>query len=132
MKLNLANFLTLLRIAAIPIVVVCFYSPMEYARPIAAVLFGLAAVMNPRFCAGMMGTLIRDMGHERVFWGTDSVWYGSPQWQIEALRRMEIPEDLQKSHGFAPMGEADGPVKSTCAKYSTASCMCCARAAHGG
>jgi len=23
--------------------------------------------------------------------GTDSVWYGSPQWQIEALRRLEIP-----------------------------------------
>ena len=46
MKLNLANFLTLLRIAAIPIVVICFYSPMEYARPIAAVLFGLAAVTD--------------------------------------------------------------------------------------
>ena len=46
MKLNLANFLTLLRIAAIPIVVVCFYSPMEYARPIAAILFGLAAVTD--------------------------------------------------------------------------------------
>lgn len=46
MKLNLANFLTLLRIAAIPVVVVCFYSPLEYARPIAAILFGLAAVTD--------------------------------------------------------------------------------------
>ena len=46
MKLNLANILTLLRIAAIPIVVVCFYSPLEYARPIAGVLFGLAAVTD--------------------------------------------------------------------------------------
>ena len=46
MKLNLANFLTLLRIAAIPIVVICFYSPLEYARPIAGVLFGLAAVTD--------------------------------------------------------------------------------------
>ena len=46
MKLNLANFLTLLRIAAIPVVVICFYSPLEYARPIAAVLFGLAAVTD--------------------------------------------------------------------------------------
>jgi len=45
-KLNLANILTLLRIAAIPVVVVCFYSPLEYARPIAAVLFGLAAVTD--------------------------------------------------------------------------------------
>ena len=46
MKLNLANILTLLRIAAIPIVVVCFYSPLDYARPIAAILFGLAAITD--------------------------------------------------------------------------------------
>ena len=46
MKLNLANLLTLLRIAAIPVVVVCFYSPMDYARPLAAILFGLAAVTD--------------------------------------------------------------------------------------
>lgn len=46
MKLNLANILTLLRIAAIPIVVICFYSPLDYARPIAAILFGLAAITD--------------------------------------------------------------------------------------
>jgi len=46
LKLNLANILTLLRIAAIPIVVICFYSPMPYARPIAAVIFGLAAITD--------------------------------------------------------------------------------------
>ena len=46
MRLNLPNILTLLRIAAIPIVVVCFYSPLDYARPIAAILFGIAAVTD--------------------------------------------------------------------------------------
>ena len=46
MKLNLANILTLLRIAAIPVVVVCFYSSIPYARPIAAVVFGLAAITD--------------------------------------------------------------------------------------
>lgn len=46
MKLNLANILTLFRIAAIPVVVVCFYSPMPYARPIAAIVFGIAAVTD--------------------------------------------------------------------------------------
>ena len=74
--------------------------------------FGLASVMSPRFCAAMLGLLIRDMGHERVFWGTDSVWYGSPQWQIEAFRRIEIPEDLRQKFGFAELGAADGPIKS--------------------
>jgi hypothetical protein len=28
------------------------------------------------------------------------VWYGSPQWQIEALRRLEIPEDIMKKQGW--------------------------------
>lgn len=46
MKLNLANMLTLFRIAAIPVVVVCFYAPFEDARPVAAILFGIAAVTD--------------------------------------------------------------------------------------
>jgi hypothetical protein len=28
------------------------------------------------------------------------------------LRRLEIPEAMQKKHGFAPLGAADGPVKT--------------------
>jgi hypothetical protein len=52
------------------------------------------------------------MGADHIFWGSDSVWYGSPQWQIEALRSLEIPEDMQKKHGFAPLGPADGDVKN--------------------
>jgi CDP-diacylglycerol--glycerol-3-phosphate 3-phosphatidyltransferase/cardiolipin synthase len=46
LRLNLANLLTLFRIAAIPLVVICFYSSMEHARPIAAILFGIAAVTD--------------------------------------------------------------------------------------
>ena len=46
-----------------------------------------------------------------MIWGTDSVWYGSPQWQIEAMRRLEIPEDMQKKYGFAPLGGANSAVK---------------------
>jgi predicted TIM-barrel fold metal-dependent hydrolase len=74
--------------------------------------FANSAVANPRFAAALMGTLIRGLGADHVIWGTDSVWYGSPQWQIEAMRRLEIPEDMQKQHGFAPLGAADGLVKS--------------------
>ena len=46
MKINLAILLTLFRIAAIPLVVVLFYSPLEHARPVAAILFGIAAVTD--------------------------------------------------------------------------------------
>jgi uncharacterized protein len=74
--------------------------------------FANSAVANPRFAAAFVGTLVRGLGPERVLWGSDSVWYGSPQWQIEALRRLEIPEDMRRKHGFAPLGAADGLVKT--------------------
>jgi hypothetical protein len=47
-----------------------------------------------------------------VVWGTDAIWTGSPQWQIEALRRLEIPDDMRRRYGFAPLGDADGAVKN--------------------
>jgi len=74
--------------------------------------FANSAVADPRFAAAFVGTLVRGLGAEHVLWGTDSLWYGSPQWQIEALRRLEIPEEMQRKHGFAPLGPADGIVKS--------------------
>ncbi len=73
--------------------------------------FATSAVTHPRHAAALLGTLIKGMGAEHVLWGTDSVWYGSPQWQIEAFRRIEIPEDMQKKRGFAALGPADGPTK---------------------
>jgi hypothetical protein len=59
-----------------------------------------------------MGQLVKGMGADHVCWGTDAIWTGSPQWQIEALRRLEIPDDLQRKYGLAPLGPAEGPVKS--------------------
>ena len=75
-------------------------------------IFAQTLIAQPRMCAAIMGTLIRGLGHDKVCWGTDAVWTGSPQWQIEGLRRLEIPEDMQAAHGFAPLGAADGAVKS--------------------
>jgi len=73
--------------------------------------FASSVVTHPRHCAAMLGILVKGLGADHVVWGTDSVWYGSPQWQIEAFRRIEIPEELQRTHGFAPLGPADGAVK---------------------
>jgi len=82
--------------------------------------FATTCVTSPRFCAAMMGTLIKGLGRDHVVWGTDSVLYGSPQWQIEAFRRLEIPDDLQKKYGFAPLGPADGMVKNAIFGYNSA------------
>ena len=75
-------------------------------------IFAQSTVADPRVCAAMLGQVIKGLGADHVVWGSDAVWTGSPQWQIEALRRLEIPEDMQKKYGFAPLGAADGPVKS--------------------
>jgi predicted TIM-barrel fold metal-dependent hydrolase len=74
--------------------------------------FASTCVTNPRFCAAMLGQLVNLMGPERVVWGTDSVWYGSPQWQIEAMRRLEIPDDIMQAQGWKTrLGGANSEVK---------------------
>lgn len=75
-------------------------------------IFAQTTVAEPRLCAALMGILVKGLGADHVVWGTDAVWTGSPQWQIEALRRLEIPEDMARKHGFAPLGPAEGPVKT--------------------
>ncbi|MCB2183870.1 MAG: amidohydrolase [Desulfobulbaceae bacterium] len=74
--------------------------------------FATSAVTFPRHCAVLLGTLIKGMGVDKILWGTDSVWYGSPQWQIEAFRRIEIPVDLQEKFDLQALGAADGFIKN--------------------
>jgi predicted TIM-barrel fold metal-dependent hydrolase len=75
-------------------------------------IFAQSTIANPNLAAFMMGTLVKGLGADHVCWGTDAIWTGSPQWQIEALRRLEISEDMQKKYGFKPLGPAAGPVKT--------------------
>jgi uncharacterized protein len=74
-------------------------------------IFAQSTVAEPRLCAAMMGMLVKGLGADHVVWGTDAIWTGAPQWQIEAMRRLEIPEDMQKQYGFPALGPADGPTK---------------------
>ncbi|HEX3953072.1 MAG TPA: amidohydrolase family protein, partial [Stellaceae bacterium] len=75
-------------------------------------IFAWTSVAEPRLAAALMGMLVKGLGTDHIVWGTDAVWTGAPQWQIEGLRRLEIPEDMQKKFGFKPLGPADGPVKT--------------------
>ena len=74
--------------------------------------FATCAVANPRFAACLVGMFVNEMGPDNVVWGSDSVWYGSPQWQIEAMRRLEIPDDIMKKMGWKiKLGGPDSEVK---------------------
>jgi hypothetical protein len=59
-----------------------------------------SVITFPTLAAHLMGQLMKFMGTERIVFGSDSVWYGSPQWQIEAMWRFQIPEELQRKYGY--------------------------------
>jgi uncharacterized protein len=65
--------------------------------------FGQLVITSPLLCGHVLGMLIQTFGADHVLWGTDSIWWGSPQWQIEALRRFTMPESLMKRFGYGPL-----------------------------
>ena len=62
--------------------------------------FAATVTSRPIECAHVLGTLVRDLGPDYVMWGTDSVLWGNPQWQIDAFRRFQIPDELIEGHGY--------------------------------
>jgi predicted TIM-barrel fold metal-dependent hydrolase len=68
--------------------------------------FGQLVTTNPTGCAHLLGQIVAAFGADHVLWGTDSIWYGTPQWQIEAFRRFAIPDALVERHGYAPLTRA--------------------------
>lgn len=55
---------------------------------------------RPDEAAHALGKLLVAFGENNVLWGTDSIFYGSPQGQIDALRAFQIPSDLREQHGY--------------------------------
>jgi predicted TIM-barrel fold metal-dependent hydrolase len=55
---------------------------------------------DPEQAAHAMGKLIKYCGPGNVLWGTDSIWYGSPQDQIQAFRTFQISPELRAKHGY--------------------------------
>jgi uncharacterized protein len=65
--------------------------------------FGQLVITHPEICAHLLGQLMDAFGSDHVLWGTDSIWYGTPQWQIEAFRRFQIPDRLIEKHRYLPL-----------------------------
>jgi len=58
---------------------------------------------RPVEAAHVLGKLLVALGPERIVWGTDSTWYGSPQPLIDAFRAFEIPARMQAEFGYPPL-----------------------------
>jgi hypothetical protein len=54
----------------------------------------------PTQAAHVLGKLLKYVGEDNVIWGTDCLFYGSPQDQIQALRSFDISEEFQDRFGY--------------------------------
>ena len=61
---------------------------------------------EPEAAAHALGKLIKHCGADNVLWGTDSIWYGSPQDQIQAFRAFQISAELRRHHGYVEITPA--------------------------
>jgi predicted TIM-barrel fold metal-dependent hydrolase len=55
---------------------------------------------SPERCCHMLGQMIQTAGADHILWGTDSIWNGSPQSQIERLRRLKMPDKLMDKYKY--------------------------------
>jgi hypothetical protein len=55
---------------------------------------------DPDSAAHALGKLFKYCGEQNVLWGTDSIWYGSPQDQIQAFRAFQISREFQERFGY--------------------------------
>ena len=55
---------------------------------------------TPTQAAHVLGKLLRFVGEDNVLWGTDSIFYGSPQDQIQAFRAFQITPEFRERYGY--------------------------------
>jgi predicted TIM-barrel fold metal-dependent hydrolase len=63
-------------------------------------------VTFPTVWAHLIGQLLHYMGENNIVFGSDSLWYGGPQWQIDALWRFQIPEDIRQKWNYPQVTES--------------------------
>jgi hypothetical protein len=56
--------------------------------------------------AHLLGKLLKHVGEDNVLWGTDSLFYGAPQDQIQAFRTFQISEEFQERYGYPALTDA--------------------------
>ena len=81
----------------------CAHLPNVHAE--LGTTFAATVTTFPTVCAHILGQLLKYWGPDRIVFGSDSLWYGAPQWQIEALWRFQIPEAMATKYGYPRLDE---------------------------
>ena len=69
-------------------------------------VFAFSVVTHPEITGHLLGQLLDGFGADHILWGTDCIWWGSPQWIIESFRRFQIPEALREKYGYTAISDA--------------------------
>src|ERR1041384_3290894 len=69
--------------------------------------FNTLAVWDPVLCQHGLGKNIKYYGSDHVIWGTDCLWWGSPQWGIDALKRFQISDEMCEKFGYKKVTKED-------------------------
>ncbi len=80
---------------------------MNNVYPEIGSFFGPLVVYNPVYAMHGIGKNIKYYGADHVIWGTDCLWWGSPQWVIDAFKRFQISDELCEKFGYKKITKED-------------------------
>ncbi|MEW6209459.1 MAG: amidohydrolase family protein [Acidobacteriota bacterium] len=69
--------------------------------------FNTLAIVDPVMCMHGIGKNIKYYGSDHVIWGTDCLWWGSPQWAIDAFKRFQISDEMCEKFGYKKLTKQD-------------------------
>ncbi len=69
--------------------------------------FNVLIIANPALAMHGVGRNIQTYGVDHVIWGTDCLWWGSPQWCIDAFKRFQISDELCEKFGYKKLTRED-------------------------
>lgn len=69
--------------------------------------FNVLAIADPVMCQHGIGKNVKYYGADHVIWGTDCLWWGSPQWCIDAFKRFQISDELCEKFGYKKLTKED-------------------------
>lgn len=62
--------------------------------------FNQLSSSNPVRCLHMLGQMIQTAGADHILWGTDCIWGGSPDSQIQRFRRIRMTDELMEKFKY--------------------------------
>jgi predicted TIM-barrel fold metal-dependent hydrolase len=80
---------------------------MNNVYPEIGSFFNVLAIADPKQCMHGIAKNIKTYGADHVIWGTDCLWWGSPQWSVEAFKRFQITDEFCEKFGYAKISKED-------------------------